>query len=1583
MKTMSFARGVVLLLSLYETQSVPLWAQTAPAAAAAPGAQAAPAAAPAVDFARLADPGIAAALNLSVEQTGQMRQLLEQRQAALTAATDEAGRTTALQQSDAAFRSLLTEDQQRLFAALFSEKQLRFNFRAQKWPEVLDWVAREADLSLVMETPPPGVFSYSDAKNYSTTSAIDLLNGWLLTKGFTLVRRERMLMCLDLKSGLPEGAIPRITPAELTTRGRFEFVTVLFPLENRLPETVVTEVQPLLGTYGKVKPLPQTSQLMVSDTVANLRLIEGVLGRIPASAAAASGPPELIVYPVTHANPEQAAAVLKQIVSGTVVVDAKARQISVNAVPFEQAKARTILQQLETNQGPDMQPLLKLYPAAVADPEQFLATLKLIAPEGQFRIDSGSGRLVVWAAAADQQKVSDSLQQLLAEQPQGGLRSVVNYPLQHVEPTAILTILASLTPTARVSLNSAGRGVVVYGTATEQTSVRELIEQLDSQAGNVLANRTLQVYPVPTLQSTQAVTLLATTVPRAQVVPDPTGERLLVMAAAAEHEQISLLLQALQAQPAEKQFRIHPVEGLDVTSTAQLLAVQVPKAAVTVDAVNRRLLVTAAESEQQRVQSLLQELQLPEDERERKLQSHPLPPGLTAAVAVATLTPLAPRATLTPDEPGRRLLVNAVPRDHQLVDQVLQQLAPTGTAPAVSLQVYPLKGSTPTAVLQVLQPLVDASVQVTADAGGRQLFVRATAEKQAEIGKMLQQITEGLVGRGRETRTYFVGAPNADEAQEALLAMYPDARLFIDADRKLLIATATPEQHETIQKITDELKGKGLDGAVAVPQIYELKHAGAVDVQTLLQSLYTRFDGIRITGNDRTGRLVVVAKDDQHAEIRGLIEQLDQAPAAAQPRELAVFRLGTMDGLAAQQALQSVVSAAVTVTPDGIGRQLFVSAPAAEMTAVREKIQQMLGQTGGTSGSSLDTRSYWLRPYEADEAQEVLEKLYPDAVFVTDTSQEVLVATATAEQHQTVERVVQQMMVRKTPAVAAEPRTYRLRNSDGTSLSLALQSLFNRTDNVRISVDDEARALIAVARPEQHAVIERLVSELEPPAAAEPRQVEMYALPGMNGDTAEQVVRDVLQSLDPAALISWDKTTQQLVISTTSAGQQAVKGVMERLQQSDPKEMDVIPLRVLSAEAAQNAIESLYGDSYVKSGDYPTIQADEDSQQLLLRGTKKQLQDIRLLLQKMGEPAVSQEVSAGGVPGSSGSVRVIPVTGDVDGAVRRIQDLWPRIRRNPLRVLQPGAGGGRILEPGGGAVQGSGAQEGAQGGADRGAGSDPQCGLQCSSQDDPASAVAAGVTGAVQSADELPAVVVIPGADRITIASEDAGALDQLESIVRTAFSRAGGQRGRDFSVYQLRNAGAEEVSETLQAVYTSRAGLLAFGSVVIVPETRLNALIVYGSRTDRDRIEQLLEILDTEKLPDSGRVFRTEVVEVRHADASEIEDVIQGVYRTELSAGGSRRAIEIPAGIDSSVASVLRQINAQSSSPLLTVEVQRETNSLVLKAPQNLIEEISELVRQLDETSSVSRARSVRLVPLERTNSRRVMQVLDDVLGR
>ncbi len=71
----------------------------------------------------------------------------------------------------------------------------------------------------------------------------------------------------------------------------------------------------------------------------------------------------------------------------------------------------------------------------------------------------------------------------------------------------------------------------------------------------------------------------------------------------------------------------------------------------------------------------------------------------------------------------------------------------------------------------------------------------------------------------------------------------------------------------------------------------------------------------------------------------------------------------------------------------------------------------------------------------------------------------------------------------------------------------------------------------------------------------------------------------------------------------------------------------MLQLRTLSPESAQNAIEGLYGDSFANDGTYPVIQADEDSQQLLVRGTKKQLEEIRGLLRKMGESHCRQMVN--------------------------------------------------------------------------------------------------------------------------------------------------------------------------------------------------------------------------------------------------------------------------------------------------------------------------------------------------------------------
>jgi type II secretory pathway component GspD/PulD (secretin) len=1382
------------------------------------------------DYSLLTKPEIAAAAKLTEDQSAAVKQLITERDAAVAAA-EESSRPAIMAESNEKLKAVLTSDQQRLFVSLFVGKTLRFNFRNQKWTDVLAWISKEADLSLVMETPPPGTFTYADSKDYSTIEAIDLLNGWLLTKGFTLVRRERMLMCLNLKGGLPEGTIPRITLAELATRGRYEFVSVLIPLDGRPPEAVLLEVKPLLGSYGNAEPLAQTQQLLVSDTAANLRIIEQIVQKIPIPQKPATPPaveppkPVLTVYPIEHANPVQAGEVLKQIIAGTVVVDEKALQISVNAIPTEQDKAKTIIAQLESNQGPDKQPKLQLYSVTVSDADQMLATVKLIAPDGQYRIDAVSGKLIAWANENDQAHIAESLQMIQADQPQLGGRQLQVYALKNAEPGAVSTILATVVPGARITVNSATRSLIAFGSLADHESIRALIEQLETQTNSAATEKVLVTYPASAANSSTIVTLLATVVPQAQVISDTAHQRLLIMATADEHARVELLLQSMAvAETDGKRLQVHDANHIDTSSVSALLATLTPQAAVTIDAINKRLLVVASEQDQARVTDVLTQVRTTDAESNRALKSYPLQPKTNSSTIVTLLASLVPRAAATIDDVNRRLLITATEDEHTLIDQVIQQVqkdavgvqpelrfypltkvsgptsltilqsiapqatitfqadanrysviattndhdaiaatlekmetasqdlqrdlkfydvgtiggadtrtllastytdvtfvanadgsklmawvspmqdekiqatleqllterpfqanrtmelysitdlgpsastvlsqavpnstisagaradqlaivataadheklrgileqlqrtkvsrelkfyplqnvpgptsltilqsiapqatitfqadgnrysviatanehdaiaatlekmetrsddvqrdlkfydvgtigaadtrtllastfadvtfvptaegnklmawvspgqderiqatlkqlavekpfqatrtmqlysirdlgptastvlsqaVPTATItvgarsdqlaivataadheklakvlqqleatksfpPRKSLVIHQIKGVTPQSVLQVLQPLVDGEVQLTIDPAGQQLFVRAFPDKQGDITAVINQITEQLTENGvRSTKTYIVGAPNADEAQEVLAALFPDAKIVSDADRKMIIATATPDQHATIEQVTAQMKGATLDGDQPVPAVYSLNSASATEVQTLIQSMYNRFDNVRLSINEKTGRLVVLARPDQHEAIRPLIEQLDNDSATATDLELAVFRLNQLDVQAVQQALEPLLPRNAQVTSDRSARQLLVSASKGDMPAIREMVQQMISTQGTSEG--LETRSYRLRRNEADEAQEVLEKLFPDATLVTDVSQEVLVATATPEQHETIASVVQQMTNVAPDVNSPKAIAYPLKAADGANAVL-------------------------------------------------------------------------------------------------------------------------------------------------------------------------------------------------------------------------------------------------------------------------------------------------------------------------------------------------------------------------------------------------------------------------------------------------------------------------------------------------------------------------------------------------------------------
>lgn len=236
-----------------------------------------------------------------------------------------------------------------------TDGKLLFNFRFQPWAEVIPWFAKQADLSLVMDAPPPGTFNYTDTRRYTPAEALDVLNGVLLTKGFTLVRRERMLMVVNLEDGpIPPNLVPAVDLKELDTKGEFEVMSVLFTLHRITPDEAEAEIGKLIGPQGAIVKLPKARQIQITETGGRLRRIRTVLESIegPQSAMGrATDAPQLEVYSIASADPQSVFDVLQTLLSGVpdvrLAIEPKSGNLVAFARPAQHATIRATIDQMQ------------------------------------------------------------------------------------------------------------------------------------------------------------------------------------------------------------------------------------------------------------------------------------------------------------------------------------------------------------------------------------------------------------------------------------------------------------------------------------------------------------------------------------------------------------------------------------------------------------------------------------------------------------------------------------------------------------------------------------------------------------------------------------------------------------------------------------------------------------------------------------------------------------------------------------------------------------------------------------------------------------------------------------------------------------------------------------------------------------------------------------------------------------------------------------------------------------------------------------------------------------------------------------
>jgi type II secretory pathway component GspD/PulD (secretin) len=646
--------------------------------------------------------------------------------------------------------------------------------------------------------------------------------------------------------------------------------------------------------------------------------------------------------------------------------------------------------------------------------------------------------------------------------------------------------------------------------------------------------------------------------------------------------------------------------------------------------------------------------------------------------------------------------------------------------------------------------------------------------------------------------------------------------------------------------------------------------------------------------------------------------------------------------------------------------------------------------------------------------------------------------------------------------------------------------------SIRIAVGPTGK-LLATGKPEKLARMDEVLKVVDVPystaasgtSVIEAPQLEVYSVTGADSDSVLQVLQTLMAN-SPDVRLAKDPKTGSLIALARPAQHATIKATIDQLQR-DARKVEVIKLHRVDPQTAVLSINKLFGADVEGATNAPKVDADPVTRNLLVRGSAAQLEQIRSLLEQMGEVGDASGSQAAG--GSGGNVRMIPLNGRAArAALEQLEQVWPSMRQNRIRVVTPSAVVPELRLNGDQSDADQPAEESDGAGAapsSRRTEAVPLRPQAKTSQPRPANAQPdrsvqqrasslirfASQTGQAQpangepqqsapqpaigqaapsaqpadspAADKAPApkaeaasnsavpeepapIIVAPGAGGIMIASEDVEALNEFEALLSTLASRQF-SGGKQYTIYYLTNASADTVAETLSQIFagggasmTSGGGgsllgdlassaiggtagglvgsLLSLGSggtplvsgpVQIIPESRLNALIVEASPADLDTIEMLLKILDQGELPETQVSPKPRLIPVMNTSASQIADIVREVYQEKMVRSGGQQRQPSPeefiqmlrGGGGGSRGGSSSRRSGGNDQPKMTIGVDDRTNSLIVAAPNALFEEVRQLVQTLDQATSDSNT-AVRVVTLKRGNPSTVQKALTAIAG-
>ncbi len=1225
-------------------------------------------------------------------------------------------------------------------------------------------------------------------------------------------------------------------------------------------------------------------------------------------------------------------------------------------------------------------------------------------PEITFVTEDNISRLLTWANPAEHKQIPLILKGLEAAVAVESEKKVEVYNIDAEKMIAadVLDLIDSkLKENLTIQVATATNSLVVRASASQHAKLKSAVDAVVMQI-KPLPKPTSQVYEFPLGNALAVSQLVSPLLSNTTISVASDGKKLIATSNLEGHNLIASVLDQLKDEPQSKDTEtiVYKMNAATPSVINNAIEAMSPKARITADDSSMSLIVTTSKGEHAVIANILK--QINDSSLGKKTEVFALKTASPASL-VSAISALVSNSSVTADVPTNSVVVTALATDFPQIQSIVDKLDRVAgdRIGNVVAKVYPFDEKLVDAV--DMQAVIDEDLRdgmsVRVNEIGNGLIIRTTPEKHQQLALIFEQVIAQIPASQKiETRVYPLSKAAPNTIENVLSAKFAQSDFAVDANTRTVVATISVAEHVKLKTILDQMESSVGD-RIASSKAFKLKVATPGIVGSAIESLLPN----AIVDFDIASKTVIVTGTEEELKSAGnLVLQVDGSDLG---KTTQVYKLVEADPRLVSPAIEQLLPDAI-ISADSYSKALFVTGTDEDHKQVAVLIEKLNERDTGRT-----TEVYKLAKASSVIIEPALSALIPDGIVTADKISNTVVVSASPEDQAKVANVIEKLD--KATGDELQLVIYRSKFGNADPLNQVVANLFRDDSEVRINFEWENQRILIVTTEVKHQLIKSLIEQVDQAKPKyENRFAKVYHLENVDSAAVEGIIKNLYGWWAPRIEVRREQGTNALIVVATDQQHQDLGKSIKEVD-GELRQLEVFQLVNVDPYTVELAIEQLFSE--IKETMRPSATSDLGTQQLFVRGTAAQIQLIREMLKKMGE---SFDDEASRI--SKGSIRTIPFRGNAMDALREIEAFWPRIRKNKIEIIR--SGGPKIKRnysprkaddavpkkkpdsdnpPAAIDSQPCGASEYS---------ANDGCGGQLNENENKNVDARADSTQiqepkkpiiqiedlkpvkrndaskqekeTLEKQGEAAQIIVIAGDNEVTIASSDLEALDQLEYLLRTIQRENRGGLGRsNFAVYLLSNSSAKDTAELLTDLFeaipeSERLG--SVGNAVFVAEDRLNAMVVYGTRTERDVIQEIIEVLDAEDLPDSLTTPLPELVQIKNSSADRILRILESVYRNQLTSGGGRRKVEIPEGVTTAVASMLQQINAATTGPILTLGIDEKTNSIVMRAPMELGGEIKSFVERLDSTAKVSPAKEIRVLKMEGTNAARVRSILN-----